>query len=175
MTDLRDLTDDELRDRILNRALDGRRLVETVDEFCRRLSSLTAQRDEARKQVRLHVECMCGHAEDDHDGECHAFRVGEGGYGGAVEVECGCENFRPAWAAWWQRSDAAEADRDRLTASYESLLENHNALADRFSEVVADRDRMTEAMEEIAANPQIPTSVADVARMSLAAARKEKG
>ena len=69
-----------------------------------------------------------------------------------------------------------------LTAELEAEYEDHqktkqllNEWRDAADAAVAVRDRLREAMELIAANPQIPTSVADVARMSLAAARKEKG
>lgn len=122
---------DELLDRVYDPGTLPIEASACVDEIRRRFlllqqekAAAERERDEAREKVRLHVECMCGHLVDDHDGECQAFRSGAGGHGGAVEVECDCQNFRPAWAAWWERGESAERD---LAAAREAMNEDDPA------------------------------------------------
>lgn len=125
-----DLSENELLGRVCAWGFGTKQSVEranaAMDEITRRFAALNAriseyegtirtlsdlrhaaekERNEAREESRLHVECMCGHLADDHDGECQEFRVG----GGGQETECDCQNFRPAWAEWWKRADEAEA------------------------------------------------------------------
>lgn len=143
MSDLHALTDDELLVKATENRWSAEMKVAIRSELRRRLAvipALTAELEEARKQVRLHVECMCGHLIEDHDydeghGECTEFGTGSGG----GEVECFCENFRPAWAAWWQRADESEALIATLTAERDEAYEDSRRSLDRLNRLVADR------------------------------------
>jgi hypothetical protein len=127
-------------------------------ELRRRFDSLTRERDEAREQVRLHVECMCGHLADDHDGECQGFNVHGGSHGGAVDVECDCENFRPAWAEWWQRAETAERERDGERLDHDKTKQLLNEWRD--ASIAAERER-DEAREERDAEARTMRAITD--------------